>query len=114
MVNFLRALADVVPFDGIGGNPGCPVWQVAYIVIARQVWKHYGESALPALNLHYEGMQELLGWFDRHADPTDGLLVTPCTKPSYPDVSYFLTTFPFIWGSIASLCFLPYKCRKIM
>ena len=22
------ALADVVPFDGIGGNPGCPVWQV--------------------------------------------------------------------------------------
>lgn len=31
--NDTGALADVVPFDGIGGNPGCPVWQVAYIVI---------------------------------------------------------------------------------
>jgi len=28
-VNDTGALADVVPFDGIGGNPGCPVWQVA-------------------------------------------------------------------------------------
>lgn len=39
-VNDTGALADVVPFDGIGGNPGCPVWQVAYIVIARQVGHH--------------------------------------------------------------------------
>ena len=71
------ALADVVPFDGIGGNPGCPVWQVAYIVIARQLWKHHGESALPALKLHYVGLKELMAWFDRHAGP-DGLLVTHC------------------------------------
>ena len=49
------ALADVVPFDGIGGNPGCPVWQVAYIVIARQMWKHYGTDALPSLEQHYTG-----------------------------------------------------------
>ena len=72
------ALADVVPFDGIGGNPGCPVWQVAYIVIARQMWKHYGEDVIPSLRKHFTGLQELLAWFDRHADPTDGLLVTPC------------------------------------
>ena len=38
-----------VPFDGIGGNPGCPVWQVAYIVIARNLWKYHGDDALPAL-----------------------------------------------------------------
>ena len=29
------ALADVVPFDGIGGNPGCPVWQVGACVAVR-------------------------------------------------------------------------------
>jgi hypothetical protein len=72
------ALADVVPFDGIGGNPGCPIWQVAYIVIGRQLWKHYGEDALPSLRKHYTGMKELMGWFDRHADPSDGLLVHAC------------------------------------
>ena len=72
------ALADVVPYDGIGGNPGCPVWQVAYIVISRQLWKHYGSDALPALQLHYSGLLELLGWFDRHADHSDGLLTTSC------------------------------------
>lgn len=74
----MGALADVVPFDGIGGNPGCPVWQVAYIVIARQMWKHYGEDVLPSLKKHWVGLQELMDWFDRHADPTDGLLVTHC------------------------------------
>ena len=72
------ALADVVPYDGIGGNPGCPVWQVAYIVIARTMWKHYGAPALPSLAAHYEGMTRLLAWFDRHADPSDGLLVISC------------------------------------
>jgi hypothetical protein len=63
----IGGLADVVPYDGIGGNPAfgvrdngvgnilkggghgaCPVWQVAYIVIARQMWKHYGEVGLDA------------------------------------------------------------------
>lgn len=72
------AIADVVPYDGIGGNPGCPVWQVAYIVISHALWKHYGEAALPTLRDHYGGLLELMGWFDRHADPADGLLVTSC------------------------------------
>ena len=34
------SVADVTPYDGIGGWPGCPVWQVAYIVIARNYWHH--------------------------------------------------------------------------
>ena len=76
--NDTGALADVVPFDGIGGNPGCPVWQVAYIVIARQMWKHHGEDVLPSLRQHWVGLLELMGWFERHADPEDGLLVTSC------------------------------------
>ena len=48
------------------------VWQVAYIVLARQAWKHYGEGMIPSLKLHYEGLTELIDWFDRHADPKDG------------------------------------------
>lgn len=72
------ALADVVPFDGIGGNPGCPVWQVAYVVIARNMWKHYGSAVLPILQLHYGGLRHLMDWFERHADPTDHLLVRGC------------------------------------
>ena len=36
------SVADVTPYDGIGGWPGCPVWQVAYIVLARQAWIHEG------------------------------------------------------------------------
>eukprot|EP00966_Prymnesium_polylepis_P034624 805141-Prymnesium_polylepis.1 len=73
------ALADMVPYDGIGGNPGCPVWQVAYIVIAQRLWKHHGEDALPALRAHYPGLLELMAWFYTHAD-TDGLC-TPCSLP---------------------------------
>jgi hypothetical protein len=75
------AIADVVPYDGIGGNPGCPVWQVAYVVIAHALWKHYGDAALPTLRDHYGGLLRLMGWFDRHADPSDGLLVTKCGRP---------------------------------
>ena len=71
------ALADVVPYDGIGGNPGCPVWQVAYIVLAQRLWKHHGEDSLPSLRAHYTGLVELMGWFNSHAD-ADGLLSTAC------------------------------------
>ena len=53
-------------------------WQVAYVVISRQMWKHYGTAAIPVLQSHYEGMKELMGWFERHADPSDGLLSIGC------------------------------------
>ena len=72
------ALPDVVPYDGIGGNPGCPVWQVAYIVIARQLWKQHGDDALPQLRENYPGLERLIGWFDRRAAPTGGLLNIGC------------------------------------
>jgi hypothetical protein len=63
-----------VPFDGVGGNPGCPVWQVVYVVIARNMFKHYGTEVLPVLKKHYAGISELMAWFARHADPSDGLM----------------------------------------
>ena len=71
--NDTGAIADVVPFDGVGGNPGCPVWQVVYVVLARNMFKHYGDEVLPTLRKHYTGLNELMAWFARHADP-DGLM----------------------------------------
>jgi hypothetical protein len=47
----LGALADVVPFDGIGGNPGCPIWQVAYIVTAHYTLIHY--TLIHSYTIHY-------------------------------------------------------------
>jgi hypothetical protein len=42
------------------------------------MWKHYGEDAIPSLRKHWPGLLELQAWFDRHADPSDGLLITKC------------------------------------
>lgn len=70
------SLPDVVPFDGIGGNPGCPVWQVAYIVILRNYWRHYGD--LKPLTKHYSGVRDLMAYFQRHLDPHSGLLEQAC------------------------------------
>ena len=36
-------------------TPPLHVHAVAYIVIGRQLWKHYGAMALPALRHHYQG-----------------------------------------------------------
>jgi alpha-L-rhamnosidase len=73
-LNDTGPIADVVPFDGIGGLPGCPVWQIVYVVIARNMFKHYGSHAVPTLQRHYQGLEQLMAWFDRHADHVDGLL----------------------------------------
>jgi hypothetical protein len=44
---------------------------------------HLGRSLLLSIGTmnsvkKTKGLLELMGWFDRHADPTDGLLVTAC------------------------------------
>ena len=67
------SVADVTPYDGIGGWPGCPVWQVAYIVIARNHWRHYGDVA--PLKKHYPGLVDLMQYFLRRADQKTGLLL---------------------------------------
>ena len=70
------SVADVVPFDGVGGWPGCPVWQIAYIVIARTHWRHYGDKTL--LQEHWEGFVALMDYFERHVRPESGLLEQGC------------------------------------
>lgn len=67
------SLPDVVPYDGIGTDPGGPVWQVAYIVIARHHWKHYGDPA--PIKEHWAGLTDLMAYFQRHVDKATGLLL---------------------------------------
>ena len=73
---YIGSVADVVPFDGVGGWPGCPVWQVAYIVIARTHWRHYGDKTL--LSEHWDGLVALMDYFERHVRPESGLLEQAC------------------------------------
>ena len=42
------AVPDVSPFQTspYGSNPGSVVWQSAYPVIARNMWRHYGDAAV--------------------------------------------------------------------
>ena len=100
------ALADVVPYDGIGGLPGCQVWQVAYTVIGRNLWKHYGEAALPLLRKHYAGMRELSMYFERHAQPTDNLLTTPCYGDWMVRCSFLLFVLVLFFCSYSFVCSL--------
>ena len=60
----------------MGGWPGCVVWQVAYIVIARTHWRHYGDAAF--LAEHWDGMVALMGYFERHINPEIGLNQQAC------------------------------------
>jgi len=68
---------DVVPyFTGpYGGFPGSPVWQSAYVVIASNLHKHYGELALPLLREVYAGLCEFMAYLGRNQDPKLGLVV---------------------------------------
>ena len=52
------------------------MWQVAYIVIARNHWRHYGD--IDVLVRHYPGLVDLMGYFQRHVDNSSGLLETAC------------------------------------
>lgn len=52
------------------------MWQVAYIVIARNAWRHYGDVIM--LRTHYVGLKALMDYFTRHADKRSGLLETSC------------------------------------
>ena len=67
------SLPDVVPYDGIGGYPGGPVWQVAYIVIARHHWKNYGDPN--PIKENWAGLTDLMGYFQRHVDRASGLFL---------------------------------------
>lgn len=104
------SVADVVPFDGIGGWPGCPVWQVAYIVLARNSWRHYADASL--LAVHYPGLQALLAYFERSANSSSGLLETACygdwidagghiTPPGSVTSFYYVLAFEYM-AEIAS------------
>eukprot|EP00665_Eupelagonemidae_sp_cell47_P006968 gene6968-3343_t len=67
------SLPDVVPFTTgpYGGFPGSPVWQAAYPVLVRNLWRNYGDAG--AVSEHYDGIEALLAYWARRAD-ADGLV----------------------------------------
>jgi alpha-L-rhamnosidase len=66
------ALADVTPFDGVGGFPGAPPWQIAGIVVLRNHWREYGD--INVLTDHYASAVQLMRFFQRSINATSGLM----------------------------------------
>ncbi|EDQ86725.1 uncharacterized protein MONBRDRAFT_10744 [Monosiga brevicollis MX1] len=71
---FNGSVADVHPYDGIGGWPGCVVWQVAYVVIARNVYRFYGDTS--HLVEHYAGLAALMNYLNSTKNPSTSLVDT--------------------------------------
>lgn len=62
------------PFDGVGGFPGAPPWQVAGIVVLRQHWREYGDKTVVAE--HYDSAVQLMRYFQRSENKSSGLMET--------------------------------------
>ena len=56
------AVPDVSPFQTspYGSNPGSVVWQSAYPVIARNMWRHYGDGAVIKSHCEFETIRTTL------------------------------------------------------
>jgi hypothetical protein len=70
-------LPDATPFSNQAGPnfPGSVVWQSAYVVIVRHIWRHYGKlGALPVLREHWAGLQQFMGYLEAIADSRTGLV----------------------------------------
>lgn len=70
------SVADVSPFDGIGGWPGCGVWQVALTVIGYNAAVAYNDMAL--LKTFYDAFKDQASHFERNINTSSGLLETDC------------------------------------
>lgn len=70
------AVPDVSPFQTspYGSNPGSVVWQSAYPVIARQLWRHYADKTV--VQTHWSSLKAFMSYLDRKADPETRLVLT--------------------------------------
>lgn len=65
-------LPDVVPYDTIGQFPGTVVWQLAYVIITRTVYRHYGDVLL--VRRHFPNLVQLMASIERlFVNETTGL-----------------------------------------
>eukprot|EP01049_Picozoa_sp_SAG25_P003661 SAG25_NODE_213_length_11711_cov_8.330348_11_plen_121_part_00 len=68
----IGAISDVVPYDTIGQFPGTVVWQLAYVIITRNVWWHYADEAV--VQQHYPNLIQLMASIQRlFVNATTGL-----------------------------------------
>jgi alpha-L-rhamnosidase len=72
------SVPDATPFSNQAGPnfPGSVVWMSAYVTIARNLWRHYGEAASPVLREHYTGLQEFMRFLRTCVDYRTGLVLT--------------------------------------
>ena len=59
---------QVTPFPTgpYGGNPGTTDWQVAYVMIARNMVLHYGAVTHPVLTELWPSLDLFMAYLDRH------------------------------------------------
>lgn len=74
---FNGSVPDVTPFPTgpYGGNPGTTDWQVAYVMIARNMVLHYGAVTHPVLTELWPSLDLFMDYLDRLTDPKTGLLL---------------------------------------
>ena len=63
------------PTGPYGGNPGTTDWQVAYVMIARNLALHYGAVTYPLLTELWQSLDLFMDYLDRLTDPKTGLLL---------------------------------------
>eukprot|EP01052_Picozoa_sp_SAG31_P005496 SAG31_NODE_242_length_19350_cov_3.043998_15_plen_1073_part_00 len=68
----MGALPDVVPYDTIGQFPGTVVWQLAYVIITRTIYRHHGDDLV--VRRHYPKLVSLMTSIERlFVNETTGL-----------------------------------------
>ena len=74
---FNGSVPDVTPFatGPYGANPGTTDWQVAYVMIARNMVLHYGPVTHPVLTELWPSLDLFMDYLDRLTDPKTGLLL---------------------------------------
>ena len=64
------SLPDTVPYHDYGGKVGTPAWQVAYPLVAWNMYKYYGDTRI--LRKHYDALDH---WMDYMKSIADGHIV---------------------------------------
>lgn len=89
------SVPDAAPMSNQAGPnfPGSVVWQSAYVVIVRHLWRHYGPAALPVLREHYIGLSQFVAYLKTIADNRTGLVYVfhPLALPQM--ISFRLSEF---------------------
>ena len=91
---FNGSVPDVTPFPTgpYGGNPGSTDWQVAYIIIARNMLLHYGAVSYPVLTELWGSLDLFMQYLERLSDPATGLMMQGARGDWIPPIGEMFRT----------------------